>query len=337
MLRGGLMAAVLTVASPAQPVLAADAVGVRTISAAAPERDGPLTVAVWYPAGAGGTTENVGKNAVFEGVAARRDADIADGVFPVVLLAHGGLRAAPNQSGWIVSALAARGAIVAVVPPAKLSGAQAAVAETWLRPSDLTAALSALASDPVTAAHVAPEPAAVVGFFLGGTAGLSLAGARLDPARYAMTCDPPAAGPDCAWFADAGVDLRAVDPALLGRSGHDPRIGTVVAIDPELTSSLAADSLAGITAKVVVLNLGEPGTIAPYLDASGLPASLPGATYATLEGATPFSAMAACTTKGAAILAAEGEDDAICGEPGAARERTHERLAGMIAEALGTP
>ena len=72
---------------------------------------------------------------------------------------------------------------------------------------------------------------------------------------------------------------------------------------------------------------------APYLDASGLRAALPGATYAALPEATPFSAMATCKPEGAEILAAEGEDDAICREDGAARERSHARLADMIADA----
>ena len=274
------------------------------------------------------------RHPVFEGLPARRDAAIADGRFPVVLLAHGGLRAAPNQSGWIAADLASRGMIVAVVPPPRPASAEAAVAEIWLRPADLSAALTALEADPDAAAHAAPGQAAVVGFFLGGTAALALAGARLDAASYARSCDPPAQSPDCAWFAAAGVDLHAVDAAQVTRSGLDARIGTVVAVDPELTSSLAPESLSGIAAKTAVFNLGAPGTIAPHLDAASLQVALPGATYAALPDATPFSAMASCTSRGAEILNSEGEDDAICREDAAARERTHARLADMIAGAL---
>ena len=313
------------------PAFAADTVGVRTITVASPDRDQPLAVTLWYPAGAGGTPERVGETPLFEGLPARRDAAMADGRFPVVLLAHGGLRAAPNQSGWIAADLASRGMIVAVVPPPRPASAEAAVAEIWLRPADLSAALTALEADPDAAAHTASGQAAVVGFFLGGTAALALAGARLDAASYARSCDPPARGPDCAWFASAGVDLHAVDAAQATRSGLDPRIGTVVAIDPELTSSLAPDSLSGIAAKTSVFGLGAPGTI---LDAAPSQAALPGATYATLPDATPFSAMATCTPRGAEILTSEGEDDTICREDPAARERTHARLADMIAGAL---
>jgi predicted dienelactone hydrolase len=334
MLTGGLRLAVLAALALTASSAFADAVGVRGITVTAPERDRPLTVNLWYPAGGGGTPERVGESKVFQGVPARRDATIPDGAFPLVLLAHGGLRAAPNQSGWIASALAARGMLVAAVPPPRPASAEAAVAETWLRPADLSAALTALEADPATAARAASGPAAAVGFFLGGTAALTLAGARLDAGSYARSCDPPAQGPDCAWFAAEGVDLHAADAAKLGRSALDPRIGTVVAIDPELTASLAPESLSGMTAKVTVINLGAPGTIAPFLDASGLKAA--GVSYTALPGATPFSAMAACRPHGAEILAEEGEDDAICREDATARDRTHARLADMIAEALAT-
>jgi predicted dienelactone hydrolase len=101
-----------------------------------------------------------------------------------------------------------------------------------------------------------------------------------------------------------------------------------------LTASLAADSLSGIAAKVTIVNLGNPGTIAPHLDASEVPASLPGATYVTLPGATSLSAMATCKPGGAEILLAEGEDDAICREGPSLRDRAHAWLADLIAGAV---
>jgi predicted dienelactone hydrolase len=330
-----LAAAMIAVAAGATPAPAvADPVGVRAITVTAPERAQALTVTLWYPAGAGGTDERVGENKVFEGIPARRNADIADGTFPVVLLSHGGLRAAPNQSGWIASALASLGMIVAVVQPPRLADAEAAVAEARLRPADLSATLTALYADPETSERASPERVAAVGFLLGGTSGLALAGARLDAESYARSCDPPASGPYCAWFAAGGVDLNGVDSAELTRSNLDPRIGTVVAVDPELTTSFSPESLSEIDARVAIISLGGPGASAPGLDASGLHAAIPGATYASLPDATPFSAMAACTPHGAEILRAEGEDDAICAEDGPARERTHARLAEMIAGAI---
>jgi predicted dienelactone hydrolase len=332
--RLAVAAIIATAAVAAWRPASADAIGVREVAVTAPDRDAALTVTLWYPAGVGGVAEPVGENKVFEGAQARRDAEMADGTFPIVLLSHGGLRAAPNQSGWIASRLAGDGFIVAAVPPPRPADARAAVAEAWLRPSDLSATLTALYADPATAEHAAPGQVAAVGFFLGGTSGLGLAGARFDAEGYARSCDPPAAGPDCAWFADEGVDLREIDTGNLTRSNLDPRVGTIVAVDPELTASFSSDSLSKIAARVAVINLGRPGAIAPALDASGLQRVVPGATYAAVPDATPFSAMATCKPEGAMLLLAEGEDDAICSDPAAARERIHTSLAETIADAI---
>lgn len=331
--RGAAVA--LTVAS-AGATLAAEAVGVRTLPVAVPGRAEPVAVTLWYPAGSGGVPERVGENAVFEGAPALRDATLAEGRFPLILLSHGGLRSAPDQSGWVASDLAARGAIVAAVHGPRPADARAAVAETWLRPADLSAALTAIGADPAVAAHQAPEAPAVVGFFLGGTAGLVLAGARLDPELYARSCDETVGGgPDCAWFADAGIDLHAVDAAPQSAGAADPRIGSVVAIAPELTSAFAPDSLPPIAARIAIVTLGNPMTVPAFLATSGLRAALPGATAVSLPDATMMSAMATCTPRGGVILAEEGEDDAICREDAATRNRIHAALADAIAAELG--
>jgi predicted dienelactone hydrolase len=92
-------------------------VGVTTIDV--PDGDRPLQVTLWYPAKAGGTSVWVGDSAVFEGVEGQQDAPIADGLFPMILIAHGGIRAAPNHGNWLGSGLAARGFVAAVVRGAR--------------------------------------------------------------------------------------------------------------------------------------------------------------------------------------------------------------------------
>src|SRR5262249_47317451 len=99
--------ALAAIAAPVSRVDAADRVGVRTLSVPAPERGTDIAVTVWYPAGPGGRPVNVGDSVVFEGTPALQDAPIANGSFPIILLSHGGLRAAPNLDGWIAARLAA--------------------------------------------------------------------------------------------------------------------------------------------------------------------------------------------------------------------------------------
>lgn len=136
------------------------------------------------------------------------------------------MRAHPAASGWIAAQLAAHGHVVAVAHPPALRrhDAGAAIAEVWLRPSDLVAALDVLVADATFAPHLAVGRVAVLGFFLGGTSALRLAGGRLDAASYQRSCDDPAGSPDCAWPAQGGVDLHRAEGTLLAASPHDRRI-----------------------------------------------------------------------------------------------------------------
>ncbi len=72
------------------------------------------------PAGAGGNELVIGESPIFEAVAARRDAPIAEGTFSPMLVSHGGMSSAPHQASWIASRLAARGYVIAVVRPSQL-------------------------------------------------------------------------------------------------------------------------------------------------------------------------------------------------------------------------
>ena len=321
----------------ALPANAADAVGVRTMTATAPERGQSLEITLWYPADASGTSVLVGDNKVFEGVPARRDAPIADGAFPIVLVAHGGMRAAPHLSGWIASNLAKRGFVVAATRPPGLGkqGARAAVAEIWLRPADLSATLTMLDRAPALAGHVDPDRVGALGFLLGGTSVLALAGARPDAERYAQSCDQGGTGLDCAWFAQNGIDLRRIDTARLTRSNLDRRIEAAVVVDPELSGSFTPESLSGIAAPVEIINLGRPDTIRPGLNASSLKTAIPAACYVTVSDATQFDSFSRCKPRGSEILSAEGDDDAIRRErEGRNRESIHLQLTEIIAEAF---
>lgn len=329
------MAVVATAVSA--PAGAADGVGLRQLAVMAPERGQALDIALWYPATAGGTHVRFGDSAIFEGVPAQLDAPPADGPFPFVLLSHGGMRAAPNVTGWIAAELVDRGFVVAVVQPPGLGerSAGAAIPEIWLRPADLRATLTALVDDPALAGHIAVDRVGVLGFFLGGTSALALAGGRLDAASYRRSCDAGGTGLDCAWFEQGGIDLHEVDLVPLARSNLDERIRVAVAVDPELGSSFAAASLASIEAPVLVINLGRPETIRPGLQASEVAAAIPSARYATVPDATPFSSFSRCKPKATAILLEEGEDDAICRDGDyRTREAIHAELAELVADAF---
>lgn len=311
-----------------------ESVGVTMLQVAGPERGRDLTLTLWYPALPGGTPTLIGDNAVFEGAAGQQDAPVAKGAFPTVLVSHGGLRAAPNLSGWIASRLAARGFLVAAVQGPKLGpkDAHKAVAEVWERPADLSAALTALAASADWSKHLDREKVAALGFFLGGTAALSLAGARIDAKRFRQACQNEPRSIDCGWFEANGVDLGSADADAIARLNLDPRIATAVAVDPEYGSRFSQESLAALAIPVAAINLGRPGSIPPAFDAAPLGSASPQITYAPLPGATRFSAFSLCKPKGAAILTEDGGDDAICrGETAQERAKVHDELAALIA------
>ncbi len=312
--------------------------GLRTIEVATPGRETPISVSLWYPTSEGGSHNEVGGNKVFKGVPVNQDAVIAEDEFPVVLLSHGGLRAAPHLSGWIASYLATHGFIVAEPHPPHLGPdeVQASIAEAWLRPSDLSATLQAIESDSVLNAHIKKDRVGVVGFLLGGTSALTLAGAEIDPERYAKMCDGKAAiGMDCFWFSENGVDLHEADIKSLEHSNYNSKIKVAIAIDPELSTVFTQTSLRNISIPVAIINLGQPDTILPGLNASSLEGLIPNVKYETVPEATQYSAFSECTSKGAIILQSEGDNEAICTDGGErSRAEIHLQLAEMIENTL---
>jgi predicted dienelactone hydrolase len=323
-------------AMAAIPSAHADRIGVRSIVVPVPERGVQIDVRLWYSAAAGGRSVLIGDNAVFRGAPAFQDAQVASGAHPLILLSLGGLRAAPDLDSWIASQLAARGFIVAVPRrpgPRDLHAAEAP-RELWLRPADLSATLTALQRDPFWAGTIDTARVGALGFQLGGSSVLALAGARIDAEAYARSCDQGGSGLDCAWFAKDGVDLHRLDAEQLERSHLDRRIKTVIAVDPELAAAFSADSLAGISIPIHVINLGRPEQLLPALDAAALAASIPAARYEALLDATRFDAFSECKPKGAAILRDEGDDGSLCDGGTMARARVHDQLAQMISAAF---
>lgn len=317
------------------PAYAANAVGVTTLTVNSPEREQALAVTLWYPAASGGSWTQIGKSAIFESAQGYSDAPAQAGSFPLVLVSHGGMRSAPHLGEWIGSALAARGFVAAVVshPRLRPDDADIALQEVWKRPADLSATVTHLENDPSWNPTVNFDKVGALGFFVGGTAVLSLSGAQFDYDRFTQLCADDSVGIDCRWFAEQGVRMSDVDRSMLTRSNEDPRIRSAVAVDPEMSTAFSADSLSTLDAEITILNLGSTDTLIPGLYAGHLAEAIPRAEYAQIEDATQFSAFSVCKAKGAAILAEEGDSDALCTSDSATgRSRIHEAIAGKVAD-----
>jgi predicted dienelactone hydrolase len=173
-----------------------------------------------------------------------------------------------------------------------------------------------------------------LGFQLGGTSALALAGARLDADAYARSCDHGGTGLDCGWLAKNGIDLHKVDAAHVERSNRDPRIKAVIAVDPELADAFTAASLSAISIPVHIVNLGRTETMLPGLRAASLEERIAGARYEAIAVATHFDAFSMCKPEGAAVLRGEGDDESLCNGGARPREQVHDRLGMMISAAF---
>ncbi|WP_417453316.1 alpha/beta hydrolase family protein [Kiloniella sp.] len=312
-------------------------VGIKELAIESPGRTVPLKVMMWYPARESGEVVSVGQNAVFEGTVAQENASIISGTFPVVLLSHGGMRSAPNQSSWLASKLVKNGFIVVDVKAPALGYDDALIAnqELWKRPNDISTVLTEIEKNPDWRTRIDRQRIGAVGFFLGGTSVLSLVGARIDKDRFVQSCDEIEEGMDCKWFEKFDVNLRAIDLTGLGKKHLDKRIQAAVIIDPELTTSFSEQGLEEITVPVRIINLGSEETIPRALNASGLARKIPNSSYTRIENATHFSAFSVCKPKGAFILKEEGAGDEICvSDVKVGRENLHNQIADTVTGAL---
>lgn len=337
--RCALLALLLAAASTAISPAAAEPpqVGVRTLAVPAPERGSkPLTVTVWYPAAAGGEAALVGDNRVFEGTPARRDAPLATGRFPLVLVSHGS-GGSIETLGWLAVPLVEAGFVVAGPNhPGTTSGNSTPLDTTrmWERTADLSAVLTALTEDPAWSAHLDAGRVGVLGFSLGGHTALSIVGARASREAYARYCEDLPTMPDCVWFASGGVDLRAVDDRF-EQSNRDPRITAAVAIDPSVAQAFVAESLHAIAVPVDIVNLGDAAAIPVAVAAAPIAAAIPAGRYERVADAVHMSFLAECQPGAKAFLAEIGETDRLC-DDGVSRTRAdiHAEIAAKVVAAF---
>ena len=343
-MRAGILVSIWTVVVAAvvtlQPASAADGVGFRQITIPSAARAADLDVIVWYPASAAGEPAMLGESIFFEGTPAVQDAPIMDGTFPLILLSHGaGLGGRAQAMSWIAGPLAQRGFVVAAPTHPGNTGRDRSAAQTmklWLRPADISATLDAIEADADLNAHLAPGKVGVLGLSMGGHTALSIAGARIDPARLAAYCDTPDLNASlCGWVRQSGVDLHAMDMAAADADLSDDRVRVAMAVDPALVDVFADGTFADIAIPVDLVNLGPKGDIPVTVLASEIADVIPDARYAIVEDASHYSMFGVCKPAAADIAAEEGIDEPICAD-GDQRTRAeiHAQLVDMTAAAF---
>jgi len=150
---------------------------------------------VWYPSAPGAKEQplEVGPagSALFVSGSAAREAPLAPGRWPVLLLSHGNGGSA-RMMGWFGTAMARAGYLVIAVDhpgnngmdPMTLAGSTL----SWERATDLAAALAEARRDPVLSSHMDLRRLVVAGFSAGGFTALLAAGARANVPRFQAFC-----------------------------------------------------------------------------------------------------------------------------------------------------
>lgn len=298
----------------------------------------PIAGSIWYPAAGPTYRAKVGDGPIFEPTAVFMAPAVREGKHPLVLLSHGSGGNA-DQLGWLSAGLVARGAVVlAVNHPGSTSGDSSPRRSLDLtaRAADLRAALDFALADPDFARFIDQSRIGVVGFSLGGTTALGLAGVQFDGKTQGESCATGRDAADCGFFLRGGADFATA----AGFSGdtRDQRISQAVAVDPGFGGSATENSVSALTVPIHLVNLGDADRLAAVnVGPSGndLAARLPGASYSVIAPASHFTFLAPCKPGAEEMLKEEGEDP-ICSDPAkTVRVDVHNRLIADIAAGLG--
>jgi predicted dienelactone hydrolase len=201
-------------------------VGVSRFHVDDPRTQRPMPVEIWYPAQAGTTEANLLYGDVYPGRAARDAPVAALPPSPLVVIGHG-LKSSRFDMAWLAEALASDGLVVAAVDhPGTSADTWDAVeaVKMWHRAAQLSAVIDGTLVHADFAEHIDTERIAAVGHSAGGSAVLLLAGAQIDPQRFAKRYPASAPCPP--------------------NAGHDARVKAVIALAPGTGRVFAPEGVA---------------------------------------------------------------------------------------------
>lgn len=225
-----------------QPAVAA--AGVLHLSLDSPSLSRAVDVQVWYPAVAKALERPVLYTSTYWGFAAPDVAAAQGTKHPLVLLAHG-WRGTRFDLSWIAEALARKGYVVASLdaPDADAKTFQNAQApKIWFRAAVLKQLIDAVGEDSRLKNIIDINTIAVIGHSAGGSTAMVLAGAQIDPERFAKN------------FPESAPVVAGV--------WSDPRIRAIVGLNPGTGPVFTPEGLSHVHVPTLIIS-GTGDHVAP--------------------------------------------------------------------------
>ncbi|UMZ09202.1 dienelactone hydrolase [Pseudomonas sp. MPFS] len=290
----------------------------------------PMRAIAFYP------STGIEHSSPLEGyqIAASRDAKIAIGRFPMLMLSHGNT-GTPLALHDLATSLARKGfVVVAVIHPGDNSkdySRLGTLSNLYGRPIQISEAITATLSDPMLSPFVNADQVGVIGYSAGGETALILSGATPDLDRLRRYClERPDDRDACNTHGELIVDRDDLAPVA------DPRVHALMLMAP-LSLKFGRQTLAGVHVPVLLYSGDGDQLVALDKNAAALARKLPVAPdFKLLAGAGHFIFMAPCSAEQLAAM------PALCTDAdGVDREDIHRNLiaeAGkFFAQTLGRP
>ncbi|MAW78841.1 MAG: peptidase [Parvularcula sp.] len=277
----------------------------------------PVNAWIWYPAADAAVAESFdipSDKPVFIGGRAIRDAQIAPGRHPLIVLSHG-TGGSAFQMMWLGRRLAEAGYVAAAIDH---HGNTAAEDEfdprgflyVWERPRDISFLISEILADPQFSESLDSQRIGAAGFSLGGYSVTATLGGRIDLERFAAFCASSEADNTClpqTEYPDVEEDLEALlqsDPSAApekeasAASYRDDRIKAAAVMAPAIVQMFSDESLSEIDAPLLIL-AGQADEVAPVAtNAQRLADAVSNAEMNIYSDAGHYVFLNACTSRG---------------------------------------
>ncbi|MFW0756819.1 alpha/beta hydrolase family protein [Pseudomonas sp. H11T01] len=267
-------------------------------------------------------------------IEATKDAKVAIGRFPMLMLSHGNT-GTPLALHDLATSLARKGfVVVAVIHPGdnyKDHSRLGTLSNLYGRPLQISEAITATLGDPMLSPFVNAEQVGVIGYSAGGETALILSGATPDLDRLRRYCqERPDDNDACNTQGELIVDRDDLQPVA------DPRVHALLLMAP-LSLKFGRHTLADVHVPVLLYSGDGDKLVAFDKNAAALARKLPTAPdFKLLAGAGHFVFLAPCTEEQQAAM------PALCTDAdGVDRKDIHRNMiseAGrFFSDALGKP